>query len=80
MSRDGSGQSSYYRSILATTMARPDSPALATKSHALDESEYDETIDDADNPLVRALSGLPLSDSEVLKHAPRTGPDGGRST
>jgi hypothetical protein len=61
-------------------MVRPDSPTSATKSYALDEPEYDETLDDADNPLVRAPSGLPLLDSDVLKHAPRTGPDGARST
>ncbi|KAJ5814516.1 hypothetical protein N7474_006293 [Penicillium riverlandense] len=32
-------------------MTRPDSPTSATKSYALDEPLYDETLDDADNPL-----------------------------
>lgn len=47
-------------------MARPDSPNSVIKSYALDEPEYDETLDDADNPLVRAPSGLPLLDTDVL--------------
>lgn len=50
-----------------------DSESFATESHALDELAYYEMLDDANDTLVRAPSGLFLLGSDALKHVLRTG-------
>lgn len=59
-------------------MAKPEKPTSATKGY-VDELEYDETLDDADNPLVRALYYLSHLGSDALKPISRIGPNGSRS-